>query len=353
MASIKDVAEKAGVSISTVSNVINGTRWVSGELTEKVQKAVRELNYEADLVARSLKNNRTMTIGVIITSLSRIFIPQVLNGVQKRAEEHGFHLLIYATNDDFESERKYLQLLVNSKVDGIIIDTVADIGEEEYYRGLSNLHKGNKRIPVVSIERNLSKYFVYSIYADNVKGASLATEHLIECGCQNIAHISGPSAIEMVLYRTKGYQKALGRHGIKVQDSFTVEGDFSPLSGYRAVKRLMEDGIIFDGIFADNDQMAIGAIKALREYNIKIPDKVKIVGFDNTFVSSIVRPSLSTINVPKYRMGWEAAEKLCEMIDDEEKHRAWRDQSFELMTSLLVRESTSGRAAENWDLEGW
>lgn len=353
MASIKDVANKAGVSISTVSNVISGKRYVSEELSIKVHNAIKELNYEADLVARSLKNNRTMTIGVIITSLSRIFIPQVLNGMQKSAEEHGYHLLIYASNDDFESEKKYLQLLVNSRVDGIIIDTVADLDDEAYYRQLSELHKGEKKIPVVSIERNLSAYSVYSIYADNVKGGFLATEHLIHMGCRRIAHISGPGSIEMVLYRTKGYEQAHRKYNLEIQKSYTESGDFSPFSGYRAVKRLIENGVEFDGIFADNDHMAIGAIKALKEFDVDIPEKVKIAGFDNTFVSSIVKPSLSTINVPKYRMGWEAAEKVCEMIDDEKKRNLWKNQCMELVTSLLVRESTGGKKVENWDLEGW
>lgn len=353
MASIKDVANKAGVSISTVSNVINGKRYVSDELSVKVHKAIKELNYEADLIARSLKNSKSMTIGVIITSLSRVFIPQIINGMQKAAETYGYHLIIYATNDDFEKEKKYLRLLVNSRVDGIIIDTVADIKDEEYYRSLSSLHKGDKRIPVVSIERNLSEYAVYSIYANNSRGAYLATEHLILMGCKSIAHISGPENIEMVLYRTKGYEDALEKYGLNQSGNYTESGDFSPASGYRAVKRLVENGVSFDGIFADNDQMAIGAIKALREFDIRIPEDVKIVGFDNTFVASIVRPSLSTINVPKYRMGWEAANKLYEMINDQDKQDLWKNDSLELMTSLLIRESTDEKKVENWDLEGW
>ena len=125
MASIKDVASRAGVSISTVSNVINGKKYVSAELTQKVLQAIDELNYEVDLIARSLKNNRTMTIGVIITSLNRIFIPQVLNGLQQGAEAYGYHMLIYATNENIELEKKYLQILINSKVDGIIINPAA------------------------------------------------------------------------------------------------------------------------------------------------------------------------------------------------------------------------------------
>lgn len=353
MASIKDVASRAGVSISTVSNVINGKKYVSAELTQKVLQAIDELNYEVDLIARSLKNNRTMTIGVIITSLNRIFIPQVLNGLQQGAEAYGYHMLIYATNENIELEKKYLQILINSKVDGIIIDTVADVADEPYYQQLARLEKGSKKIPVVSIERDLSRYSICSIYADNVKSAFRATSHLIESGCSKILHISGPQVIEMVLCRTKGYQEALREHGLTVSPMYAAEGDFSPLSGYRVVKQMVNDGVEFDGIFADNDQMAIGAIKALKEYEFKIPEHIKLVGFDNTFVSSIVKPSLSTINVPKYRMGWLAAENLCRMIEEEIGRNDRGNYSVELTTNLMVRESTCGMNMENWDLEGW
>lgn len=353
MASIKEVANRAGVSISTVSNVINGTRYVSDELIQKVNRAIEELDYEVDLLARSLKNNRTMLIGVIITSLNRIFIPQVLNGLQKSAEEHGYHLLIHATNDDIKMEKKYLQYLVNTRVDGIVIDTVAAVDDEKYYRDLSMLRKGDKKIPVVCIERDLSKYGICSIYVDNVKGAYQATKHLVENGCEKIVHISGPKAAEMVLHRTMGYEMALKDSGLAVLSSNDVEGDFSPLSGYLSVKNLINDGIEFDGIFADNDQMAIGAIKAIKEYAIEVPGKVKMVGFDNTFVSSLVKPSLSTINVPKYRMGCMAAERLCQLMVPGKDVLEPDKLSVELMTNLLVRESTSGKKVENVDLEGW
>lgn len=353
MASIKDVAAKAGVSISTVSNVINGNRYVSEELTCKVQKAIKDLNYETDLIARSMKNSRTMTIGVIITSLSRIFIPQVLNGIKECAEGKGYHLVIYSTNDDFDVEKKYLQLLANTRVDGVIIDTVAEITDTNYYHQLSNLHKGNKRIPVVCIERNLSEYGIYSVYVNNVKGAYFATQHLLDVGCRRIVHISGPKKLEMVVYRGKGYEHALEERGIEVDERYVAEGDFSPISGWRAVNRMIKAGIAFDGIFGDNDQMAIGAIKALNENRLVIPEKVKVIGFDNTFVSSIVKPSLSTVDIPKYQMGWEATDKLCRMIEDEEECQRWRNSALELETKLIVRESTKKDTKSQWELEGW
>lgn len=349
MASIKDVAKEAGVSISTVSNVINGSKYVSEDLCDKVQKAIKDLNYEVDMVARSLKNNKSMMIGVVLTSMDRIFIPQVLNGMQHVAEERGFSLLIYTTNDNFEKEKKYLKMLVNSKVDGIILDSVAPMDHTKYYKLLSSILKGKKKIPVVSIERDLSQYGICSVFVDNMLGVYYSATHLIKSGCNQIVHISGPEKVEMVYHRTRGYKKALEENGIEVSEQLCVKGDFSPLSGYREIKRLFREGISFDGICADNDQMAIGAIKAIRENKLKVPQDIKIVGFDNTFVSSIVRPSLTTVNVPKYKMGAGVTELLCDLISEKEISRL----AYEIPTDLVVRESTIGSNSANWDLEGW
>ncbi|MEG7531090.1 MAG: substrate-binding domain-containing protein [Hungatella sp.] len=261
------------------------------------------------------------------------------------------YLLIYTTNDDLIKEKRYFKMLVNSKVDGIIIDSVANIDDDKYYKSLANTEKGTKRIPVVSIERNLSKYGIFSVYVNNVLGAYLATKHLLDSGCKRIIHIGGPMGIEMVLHRTTGYRNALREAGMEILQDYESNGDFSPFSGYRELKKFINGGIQFDGIFADNDQMAIGAIKALKENGYKIPGDVKVVGFDNTFVSSIVKPALTTINVPKYRMGWEATETLCMLMNDPEKEM--KSFSMELVANLLERESTNGAELENWDLEGW
>lgn len=313
---------------------------------------IEEMNYEVDMVARSLKNNKTMTIGVILTSISRIFIPQVIGGMQDIATKKGYNLMLYATNDSFEKEKKYVRMLVNSKVDGIIIDSVADKNNKEYYQYLLNLSRGKKEIPVLSLERDLSDYGISSVFVNNEVGGFMATEYLIQSGCTNIVHIGGIQSAEMCIDRLAGYKRALNQYGLKIKEEFLVSGDFSPLSGYRKIKKLLADGIEFDGIFADNDQMAIGAIKTLSESGLKIPSDVKIMGYDNTFISSIVTPSLSTINVPKFRMGVEAVNGICEAIDDIDR----KDGNIfckELPISLLTRQSTDEANVSAWDLEDW
>lgn len=351
MAGIKDVAQRAGVSISTVSNVINGNRYVSTELSDRVHQAINDLNYEVNLVARSLKNKKTMIIGVVLTSMDRIFIPQVLSGMQHCAQKHKYSLLIYTTHDDVNKEKKYVKHLLNSQVDGIILDSVADVDDKNYYHKLSKLKKGQTPVPVVSIERDLSKYSIFSVFVNNTEGSYMATNHLLESGCQKIVHITGPRGLEMMEQRGQGFRKALIQGNKAINEECEVQGDFSPLSGYSGIKKLLQNKVLFDGIFADNDQMAIGAIKALKEEGFQVPEEVKVVGFDNTFVSSIVKPALTTINVPKYRMGMEAMERLCRLIDNTDQHLV--QFSFELPINLLIRESTIGEPVENWDLEGW
>lgn len=350
MAGIKDVAEKAGVSISTVSNVINGTKYVSDELKIKINQAIAELQYEVDPVARSLKSKKTRNIGVVITNISRIFFPQVIKGIQDSAIKHGYNLTFCNTNDSFEDEKKFVQMLESTWVDGIILDSVSDINDTEYFKYLSTLGNDKKPIPVVSIERQADTYGIDSVVVNNAYGGSLATRHLIECGCRKVGFITGPLYSCVIQDRMNGYKNELGKAELEISSDRIVEGDFSPLSGYHAMKQILLKGIDIEGVFAANDQMAIGAIKAIKENGIRIPEDIKVIGFDNTFIASIVQPSLTTINVPKYKMGDTAVHLLVKRI---EKNSSQAAETVELPINLILRQSTDLRGDRNWDLYGW
>lgn len=349
MAGIKDVANKAGVSISTVSNVINGTKYVSDELKQKISAIIAELNYEVDPVARSLKSKRTMSIGVIITSINRIFFPQVIKGIQDAASRCGYGITFCNTDDSFETEGHFVQMLESNWLDGIIIDSVAAVDEIEYFKRLSSLGNKKKRIPVVSIERRLDAYGIDSILVNNTKGACMAVNHLVEKGCTRIVHITGPLTSCMTRDRLQGYSEELQRNCLVNNENLIAEGDFSPLSGYRSTKKLILGGVDFDGVFAANDQMAIGAMKALKEHGYRIPEDVKVVGFDNTFVASIIEPSLTTINVPKYKLGDAAVDMLMKRMEKDDISPA----CMELPINLVIRQSSDLRGDRNWDLYGW
>lgn len=351
MPSIKDVAKHANVSIATVSNVVNGTRYVSNELRKKVLTVIDELDYEADHIARSLKSNRTKTIGVLVTSINRIFFPLIIKGIQAAASKYGYNLMLYSLEDSFEKEKEFVKMLAGLRVDGIIIDTLADRSNEEYLKYIAKLKYGKKFIPVVSLERNLEEYGISSVFVDNLAGGKLAVECLIKRGCQKIAFIKGPANSDIALDRFNAYKSTLEKHGLPFDERFVCSGDFSPISGYSETKRLLLNGVEFDGMFASNDQMAIGAIKSIKEHGLKVPDDVKLVGYDNTFVSSIVYPSLTTINVPKYRLGLEAFDILHRLMKSGEN--AIDVKTVLLPTSLMIRNSTNSIGETNWDMEDW
>lgn len=348
MATIKDVAKRAGVSISTVSNVMNGSKYVSDELKKRVADAISELNYRVDVTARNMKTRNTKVIGVIVNAINIIFMPQVMNGIQNFASKHGYQILFYSSDFDFEKEKRCVSLLLDSKVDGIIVNSVASYQEKSYFRYLSSLTVGNKHVFVVSLERNLMNYGIFSVHVNNFLGGSLATEYLIEKGCKSIAVISGPISMDVVYDRLSGYKETLKRAGLPYDSGLIEDGDYTTLSGYLAMKRMIMNGVRFDGVFSCNDQMAIGALKALKESSIQVPDDVKLIGFDNTFVSSIVSPSLTTINVPKFRMGTVAAQKLVELI---EGRLADGELTYEIPINLIKRTTTDPDSDSGIELE--
>ena len=349
MANIKDVAEKAGVSISTVSNVINGTKYVSEELKNKINNVIKELRYEVDPVARSLKSKRTMTIGVVITNINRIFFTQVMKSIQDCAAKKGYNLTFCNTGDMIDTEKEFIHLLESNWVDGIILDSVADINEVEYFKYLSCLGNKKKTIPVVSLERRLDSYGIDSVVVNNHQGGSMASKHLIDCGCRSIFHITGPLRSCIAQDRLNGYKAELKKANLEVDAKRINEGDYSPLSGYHLMRQVLLTGIEVDGVFAANDQMAIGAMKAIKENGLRIPEDIRIIGFDNTFVASIVEPALTTVNVPKYKMGDTAVEMLIRRIGNPSEEVC----CSELPINLIVRQSTKLKGDKNWDLYGW
>jgi len=300
-------------------------------------------------VARSLKNKKTMTIGVVITDINRIFFPQVIKGIQDCAVKFGYNLTFCNTSDEFETEMKFVQMLESSWVDGIILDSVANTGNTGYFKYLSQMGNKKKIIPVVSLERRMENFNIGSVVVDNLQGGSMAAKHLIDCGCKSIIHIAGPLNSCVAHDRLTGYRAELEKNGMDTGGDRVIKGDYSPLSGHFAMKQALSDGIEADGVFAANDQMAIGALKAIKENGLSVPEDMKVIGFDNTFVASIVEPALSTINVPKYRMGDAAVEMLVRRIENPSGEAS----CSELPINLIVRQSTSLKGDKSWDLYGW
>ena len=348
---IKDVAKYAGVSPATVSNVINETKFVSDDLKSRVTQAIRDLDYHVDYIASHMKKKSTHTIGVVLTTLNLVFTAQVIKGIQAVISGTDYKLIFYTADNNTEREKYCIRMLVASRVDGIILDTSAhEEKDADYLHFLANLKAGDKCIPVVSIERNLIAHGIHSVHVNNIAGGELATNYLIECGCRRIALILGPTFSDLVRDRMTGYRNMLREHGITYDEELIKEGDFTPLSGYQAIHYLVKEGIVFDGIFACNDEMAVGGIRGLMDNQIAVPDDVKVIGFDNTFISSLITPQISTVNVPKFRIGSSATRILIKLMEQDKQNA---DFSCEMPISIVIRESTNKGKARGWDLEEW
>ena len=346
MATLKDVAELSGVSIATASNVITGAKPVRPAMKERVEKAMLELNYTPSRNGTNSRSKQTNTIGFIVSQLDSIFFPLVISGIQKIVTENNYNLIFYPTNYNGELEKKYVKNLISNKVDGIILDSVVSPSDTAYFQYLSHLQYNGKNIPLVSIQADMTSYGIPSVTLNSYYGGYMATEHLISKGCCKIACITGPLCAGWAVDRLKGYEQCLCDYNIPYNSSYVANGDCTPTSGYINTNNLLLNAVDFDGLFAENDLMAIGAIKALKEKNMNIPDDVKIVGYDNIFVATVTTPSITSIHIPKQRLGEEAARCLIQAI----RGVPVPVEKIDLPLTLTERQTTNSDIPSNWDL---
>ena len=351
MAGIKEVARKAGVSISTVSNVMNEKKPVSPELKARVYEAIEELQYEVNPVGRGLKSNKTNQVGVIVPSFNQVYFPAVLQGIHEAGIKYGYTILVFETNGDVDLEKQHVRFLQHSWSDGIILASYANgenISDRKYIRSL--LERGNKKkvMPVVSLE-NVLDPGIDAVVIDNRKAASTAVNHLISLGHRSIAHIAAPKRFQTGNLRLEGYRSTMQAAGFTVDEDLIAVGDYSPISGYRAMKELLKKGKEFSAVFAATDQMGIGAIRALLDEGHRIPEDVAVIGIDNNFPSTLITPSLSSVNLPKYDLGYQAMHLLNERMKEPNRPRC----VITLESELVVRKSTSTEGSGTWNLVGW
>lgn len=328
IATLKDVAKRAGVSTATVSHVINKTRFVSDELKAKVYQAMEELNYHPNAIARSLRRRKTHNIGMIVPDISYPFLAEVARGVEDAGFELGYNVILCDSDGNLEREAGYIGLLQEKKVDGIVF--VAAGESSSHVQAL--IEQG---MPVVVCDRELPGVEVDTVIADNVGSGYQATEHLIWLGQRRIGCMAGPQELAISNQRVEGYRKALEQHAIPLGEELIVRGDFRCKGGYEAMRELLALDEPPTAIFACNDLMAMGAICAASQKKLKIPQDVAIIGCDDIALASFTNPSLTTIAQPKHEMGTAAIEMLVERIKDKSKPPTKRL----LPTGLVLRDS--------------
>ncbi|MBD1382008.1 LacI family DNA-binding transcriptional regulator [Metabacillus arenae] len=328
MATIRDVAEKAGVSTATVSRIINNKGQATPETIARVHAIIKELGYKPNVVAQSLTSKKSNTIALLVPTIKNPFFPELARGIEDVANSNGMNIFLCNTDDERVKLKNYLVSLQERYVDGIIINSLTLNNED-----LDELHSNG--IPSVTLDRSISTHNFSSITVKHREGAQLATKHLIDIGCRRIGMIRGPEDDITAVQRMWGY-----RDYVKDFDwfdqSWIALGDFSVQSGYYCMKELFQRHPDIDGVFASNDLMAIGLLKAAHEWGRKVPDELAIIGFDGIDMSQYTYPPLSTIKQPIYEMGKMAMEDLLRLIKDPKLDYNKRELDVELM----LRESS-------------
>jgi LacI family transcriptional regulator len=328
---IKDIAKRANVSIASVSYVLNNTRYVSPEKIARIEQAIEELGYTPNLVARSLRQNRTKTIGLIIPDSSNPFFAEIAKGVEDAGFSAGYSVILCNSNAMPERELTYLEVLRSKQVDGIIfIATTAE------FRHIRPLIDGG--IPAVIFYRDTGDMSVDQFLIDNDQAGSLVTGHLIDLGHHQIACIQPASTETPSALRVTGFKRVMDAHGLSYDEALMPRGDNLIAGGARATYELLKSGRPFTAVFSTNDAMAIGCIRVLRDNGIRVPDDVSVAGVDDIMLASIIEPPLTTIRQPKYEAGQRAVEMLMvRMI------RKYEDgpRQIQLEIALVVRKSTA------------
>ncbi|HBC3951560.1 TPA: substrate-binding domain-containing protein [Vibrio parahaemolyticus] len=330
MATMKDIAKLAGVSTSTVSHVINKTRFVSEEISERVNNAAKELNYYApSALARSLKVNRTKTIGMLVTTSTNPFFGEVVKGVERSCYHKGYSLILCNTEGDNERMRQSINTLLQKRVDGLILMCSSLEGER------IDVFERYPDIPVVVMDWGPMLFTSDKIQDNSLRGGYLAAKYLIDCGHTEIGCITGPLIKHQAQMRYEGYKRAMNEADLEFNANWIIESDFECEGGYQAFKKMAERGKLPSSIFVSNDMMAMGVINAANELGIKVPDDLSIIGYDDIHIAKFMSPSLTTIHQPKYRLGQAAVETLVRRLDDKSNEA----QVVQLEPTLVVRNS--------------
>ncbi len=331
MPTIKDVAQSAAVSTATVSHVINGTRFVSEEVEHRVVEAMKELNYQPNAVARGLRTKKTNFLALVIPDITNPFFTELARGFQDGADQRGYVVTLCNTDRDLSRELRYLDMLRQQRVDGLVLNP-AMVTAEDLKQRLGS------RVAVVLLGSQIDDPEFDLVMVDNTQGGYDAVQYLIDLGHRRIGLVCGTRTTSSGLFRYQGYRQALEKNNIAYSESLLAEANITYEGGYDCMQRLLSLQPLPTAIFATSDVMAIGAKMAIEDAGLKIPADLSLIGFDDIPEAVRARPSLTTIHQPRYEMGWKSAQMLIERLESGESLARRR---MILEHSLMVRESTA------------
>lgn len=332
MTNIKDIAQYAGVSTSTVSRSLSNTSYVKEETRQKIIEAARHLKYSPNILAQGLKTGQSNTIALMIPSIQNMIFPDITRGVEDTAHKKGFSVILCNTDENIEIEKTYIEALRMRIIDGFIFATM--MPQSIHIQSLRT-----EQVPTVLVLRACDRG-IDAVLIDNIKAAYNGTKYLIERGHKRIALALGNTELALYSERYQGYQKALDDAGIPLDESLVLHERYGVNSFYTLVKMMIEKGNIPDAIFATNDARAIICMRSLYDMGFRIPDDVSILGFDNVDISAFVEPPLSTMSQPLYNMGVLAAEKLIYQIQYKRKNSVLEEPAIDMIEAdIVIRKS--------------
>jgi len=330
---IHDIAKKLNLSASTVSRALKDNPVISEPTRILVKRIASEMGYRPNILAANFRTKRTNTIGVIVPLINRHFFSSVISGIEEIAYNQGFAVTISQSNDKIEKESKIAHTFFANRIDGLI----ASIGMETNTFGHFKLFS-ERKIPVVFFDRVVDEIETHKIVVDDYGGSYRATQHLIEQGAKNIAHIGGPLNLKIYENRQKGYCDALEQSGLQVHNSLIINKHLLREKGSKAIENLMQQKIKPDAVFCANDTTALSVIIYLRNIGIIVPDDIAIVGFSNEPFSEVVTPSISTVKQPGFLMGQKAAQLIIQQILHDNNNPVFK--TIIMPTELIIRESS-------------
>lgn len=329
---IYDVAEALNISPSTVSRGLNDHPHIHKDTKKKIRAAAKEMGYQQNKFASSLRKRRTETIGVVVPRLNSYFMATVIAGAEKITNKHGYGLIISQSQESVKHEVSCVSTLFDSRVDGILISLAFDTRNLDHFSKLLN-----KNIPVVFFDRVADCQGCMSVIIDNFKAGYDATAHLIEQGCKRIIHLGGNLYRNVYSERLRGYKQALHDNGIDFNQKLVFISDLTGQSGRDIMKKVFRQNLKPDGVFASNDTSAVATMLEMQEAGIKIPGDVAVAGFNNEPISQVISPNLTTIDYPAREIGEIAATALIEKLNNSQSVSY---STIVLKHSLIIRESS-------------
>ena len=333
---IADIAEKAGVSKATVSRVLNNRpEGVGAETRLRIQKILTETGFQPSGLARGLATGKSLTVGLIIPNITNPYFPMLVRGVEDALNQSGYSLLLCNSNGDIVKEKNYVRVLMEKGVDGVILDS----SEPDCDCQVELLEQ--KGIPFVLLDRLVEGSVKrFGVVVDNRQGARLAAEHLSSREACSLFFLNGPAELSQSMLRRAGVEDVWREKGLLADSLRVLSGDYSVDSGYRLTREILDQTVSgslpFNALFACNDLMAVGALRALKEKGISVPAQVEVIGFDDIELAHLVEPPLSTVSQPALEMGARSAELLLKLING----KMPRPKTQVMMPTLVLRGTT-------------